>query len=162
MSTTSASSSRTLDQWFELYGDSHRNKTNKAIHFVCVPGIYFTIMGLLWAIPVPAAFAAIPGLNWAVLATVPVLAFYLRLSVVVTLGMAVFSALCFALLLAIERAGLSVLWLSTTLFVVLWIFQFIGHKVEGKKPSFFDDLQFLLIGPAWVMGFLLRKAGIRY
>ncbi|MFZ5756736.1 MAG: DUF962 domain-containing protein [Pseudomonadota bacterium] len=152
---------RSLEEWFSLYGESHRNKTNKTIHFIAVPSIYLSIMGLLWAIPVPWAGTA-PLLNWAVLAAIPVLAFYARLSMVVTAGMALFSALCFLVLMNIERSGLSVLWFSVVLFVVMWILQFIGHAVEGKKPSFFQDLQFLMIGPAWVMAFLLRKAGIRY
>lgn len=47
-------------------------------------------------------------------------------------------------------------------FVITWIFQFIGHKIEGKKPSFLKDLQFLLIGPIWLLGFILKKTGIRY
>ena len=43
-----------------------------------------------------------------------------------------------------------------------WIGQFIGHKIEGEKPSFFDDLKFLLIGPAWLMSFILSKMGVKY
>lgn len=158
----SEANTRTLEQWFELYGESHRNKTNKTIHFIAVPTIYFSIIGLLWAIPVPAAMAAIPGLNWAVLAVIPVLLFYRGLSMPVTIGMAAFSGACFAVLYYLQAAGLPVLWISVGLFVVMWILQFIGHAVEGKKPSFFQDLQFLLIGPAWVLAFLLRRAGIAH
>lgn len=47
-------------------------------------------------------------------------------------------------------------------FVITWIFQLIGHKIEGKKPSFLKDIQFLLIGPIWLLGFILKKTGIRY
>lgn len=152
---------RTLDEWFALYGESHRNKTNKAIHFLAVPMIYLSVMGLLWAIPVPAMMAALPGLNWATLAAIPVLAFYLPLSLPVTLGMLLFTALCYAVLTALEMLGVSVLVFSVGLFVVMWILQFYGHAIEGRKPSFFQDLQFLLIGPAWVLGFLLGKLGVR-
>ena len=49
-----------------------------------------------------------------------------------------------------------------SVFVLSWIFQFIGHKIEGKKPSFLKDLQFLLVGPAWLLHFILKKLGIRY
>lgn len=152
---------RTLDEWFELYSTSHRNKTNKAIHFFAIPSIYLSIMGLLWAIPVPAMMTAVPGLNWATLMAVPVLAFYLPLSLPITIGMLLFTALCFTILTALAAAGVSVLNFSAVLFVVMWILQFYGHAVEGKKPSFFQDLQFLLIGPAWVLGFLLGKVGVR-
>ena len=46
--------------------------------------------------------------------------------------------------------------------MLAWIGQFIGHKIEGEKPSFFEDLQFLLIGPAWLLGAIYQKLGIRY
>ena len=49
-----------------------------------------------------------------------------------------------------------------SIFVITWIFQFIGHKIEGKKPSFLKDLQFLLIGPIWLLHFILKKIGIPY
>ena len=48
------------------------------------------------------------------------------------------------------------------IFVLAWIGQFIGHKIEGEKPSFFEDLQFLLIGPDWLLGAIYQKLGIRY
>ncbi|MFP5440657.1 MAG: DUF962 domain-containing protein [Gammaproteobacteria bacterium] len=155
------STRRTLDEWFELYGTSHRHKVNKAIHFIAVPSIYLSVMGLLWAIPVPAMMAAVPGLNWATLTAIPVLAFYLPLSLPITIGMLLFTALCFTILTALAAVGVSVLNFSVALFVVMWILQFYGHAVEGKKPSFFQDLQFLLIGPAWVLDSLLGKVGMR-
>ena len=55
------------------------------------------------------------------------------------------------------------LWkVSLIIFIIAWIGQFIGHKIEGKKPSFFQDIQFLLIGPAWLIGFIYRRFNIRY
>ena len=47
-------------------------------------------------------------------------------------------------------------------FIIAWVGQFIGHKIEGQKPSFFEDLQFLLIGPAWLISFIYKKIGIKY
>ena len=49
-----------------------------------------------------------------------------------------------------------------SIFVITWIFQFIGHKIEGKKPSFLKDLQFLLVRPIWLLHFILKKIGIPY
>lgn len=151
-----------LNALLDEYGESHRNPVNKTIHYIAVPLIYLSIMGLLWAIPVPAAFAGMTWLNWAVLAFIPALVWYLRMSVVIAVAMTLFTALCFFVLRAVENTGLSVLWFSVALFVAMWILQFYGHYVEGKKPSFFKDLQFLLVGPAWILAFLCRKAGIRY
>lgn len=52
---------------------------------------------------------------------------------------------------AIEALHLPGLWIYSAIFVVAWIAQFYGHHVEGKKPSFFADLQFLMIGPLWLL-----------
>ncbi|GAB2528757.1 Mpo1 family 2-hydroxy fatty acid dioxygenase [Microbulbifer agarilyticus] len=153
---------RTAEQWFSEYGESHQNSTNKAIHWIAVPVIYFTVVGLLWAIPQPDWMAALPWLNWAVVAMVPAMLFYMLMSFPVALGMIALSLICLGICSGLDRAGLSVLWWSVGLFVAMWVLQFVGHHIEGKKPSFFKDLQFLLIGPAWVIGFLYRKLGIKY
>lgn len=151
---------RTISDWFAEYGASHQNPTNKKIHFICVPVIFFTVVGLLWSIPVPAAVADIPLANWATLSLLFIIGYYARLSTSIMLGMVVFSAICLGLLWFMEQAGVNILWTSVAIFVAAWIGQFIGHEIEGKKPSFFKDLQFLMIGPAWIMGFLFRKMGI--
>ncbi|WOX05221.1 Mpo1 family 2-hydroxy fatty acid dioxygenase [Microbulbifer pacificus] len=153
---------RSAQQWFSEYGESHQNPTNKAIHWVAVPLIYLTVVGLLWSIPQPQWMAPLPWLNWAVVALVPTILFYLLMSLPLAVGMLALSALCLWACSALQAAGQSVLWWSVGVFVVMWVFQFIGHHVEGKKPSFFKDMQFLLIGPAWVIGFLYRKLGIKY
>lgn len=134
---------KTLTTWLEEYGESHQNMTNKRIHWLCVPTIFFTILGLLWAIHA-----------WVALATMAlILVFYFRLSPALFVGMTAFVGLCMLLIVALPKS----VGLYLSIFVVAWIFQFIGHKVEGKKPSFFKDVQFLLIGPAWCMDFLYRK-----
>ncbi|WP_111496945.1 MULTISPECIES: DUF962 domain-containing protein [Marinobacter] len=154
---------KSADQWFEEYGESHRNPTNKAIHWVAVPVIFTTIVGLIWSIPTPAAFDAVPWLNWATLALIITTAWYVRLSPALGVGMALFSVLMVAVIAGFESTQLMPVWAaSLILFVVMWILQFVGHHLEGKKPSFFKDIQFLLIGPAWLMGFIYRSLGIRY
>lgn len=153
---------RSAEEWFAEYGESHQNPTNKTIHWIAVPIIYATVVGLLWAVPQPAFMATIPWLNWAVVALVPTLLFYLALSFPLALGMVVLSVACLWGWSVLERLGVPVWQTALGLFVLMWIFQFIGHYIEGKKPSFFKDLQFLLIGPAWVISFIYRKLGIRY
>ncbi len=152
---------KTLAEWFEQYSESHQNKINKIIHFLCVPAIYFTVAGFLWLLPSPDMFGFVPGLNWASLSVTGVVLFYARLSITISVGMAFFSALCLGLLAFLEtQLNWSVLAVSTTIFVISWCLQFVGHALEGKKPSFFEDMQFLMIGPAWVMGFIYQKLGI--
>ncbi|WP_020411655.1 DUF962 domain-containing protein [Microbulbifer variabilis] len=153
---------RTAQQWFAEYGESHQNPINKSIHWVAVPVIYATVVGLLWDIPQPQFMAAIPWLNWAVVITVPVMLFYFALSFAIAIGMTALTVVCLWAWSIAERLGVPVWQTALGLFVVMWIFQFIGHHIEGKKPSFFKDIQFLLIGPAWVIGFVYRRLGIHY
>ncbi|EKO3439242.1 DUF962 domain-containing protein [Vibrio fluvialis] len=139
---------RTLNQWLDAYAVSHQNPINKRIHRVAVPGIYLSIVGLIWSLP------AAPLMEWRVdwiwLVAVPVLGFYYLLSMTVFLMMLGFTLACIGLAWSVELMALPLLPLSLALFVLLWIAQFVGHKIEGKKPSFLSDLQFLLIGPIWV------------
>ncbi|MDY8137827.1 DUF962 domain-containing protein [Aquimarina sp. 2201CG5-10] len=146
---------RSLENWFQEYAVSHQNKTNIAIHFICVPAIFFSIVGLLMSIPNGFLVSLIPGdnqfiENWAFVVLLFVLFFYVRLSVKMALQILIFSAFCI-----IANYYFSVytpLWMvSLIIFAVAWVGQFYGHKLEGKKPSFLKDLQFLLIGPAWVL-----------
>ncbi|QNM95981.1 Mpo1 family 2-hydroxy fatty acid dioxygenase [Chitinimonas koreensis] len=139
---------RPIDDLFERYGESHRNPFNKRVHWICVPLITFSLLGLLWA--------ASPwlALGFALFA----LAYYIKLSLPIALGM----LLVAGTMLAILSQMPAVLAVSLTIFVLAWIGQFIGHKVEGKKPSFFDDIKFLLVGPAWLLGFIYRRYRIAY
>jgi uncharacterized membrane protein YGL010W len=141
---------RTIDVLLDQYSDSHRNPTNELIHFVCVPVIVFTLLGILWSIH--------PLLS--VIAVLAALVYYFRLSPPFAFGMLLMSAVMLALLALMPP--FTVLPLSIAIFVVAWIGQFIGHKIEGKKPSFFDDLRFLLIGPLFVLGFLYRRLHVAY
>lgn len=141
---------KNLQQWLSEYGESHQNRTNKIIHYICVPAIFMTVIGLLWSVPFPAV--NLPNyVNWATLLLVPALIFYFRLSLIVGFGMTA-TSIVMVLFVAWWESNItmSVLVMSVTVFVIAWVLQFIGHKIEGKKPSFFKDVQFLLIGPAWI------------
>ena len=155
---------KTIHIWFEEYGESHRNPVNKKIHFTCVPLIMLSLIGLLWSIPVPAAFEILPiSLNWAVLFLVLALAYYAALSPSLTVGMAFVAVGLGGASYGLDRLGDSKLWqISAGIFAVAWIGQFIGHKIEGARPSFLKDLQFLLIGPLWILGTVYRRLGIKY
>ncbi|MBM78772.1 MAG: hypothetical protein CL846_09845 [Crocinitomicaceae bacterium] len=154
-----------IDALLDEYGESHQNKTNKLIHWICVPLIYFSIVGLVRAIPFDllSNFSIDKNyLNWASISIVLVMIYYLTMSFQLTIGMSLFSILCLFICNKIILLQLSILWISVIVFIVAWIFQFIGHNIEGKKPSFLRDLQFLLIGPAWLMHFIYKKLNIKY
>ena len=154
---------KTADEWFDEYGESHRNRINKIIHWICVPAIVFSLVGLLWSLPHPRIFTGIsPLLNWGTLFVAAAMTWYLVLSWPLALGMFLVSAAVVWGNHALAQLDVALWQISLGIFVVAWIGQFIGHRIEGKKPSFFKDIQFLLIGPVWLLGFIYRKAGIHY
>ncbi len=156
-----------MQQWFDAYGESHQNPTNKLVHWICVPLIFYSIIGLLASIPsdylkAPFSPELQPYVHWGTVLVLLGLIFYMVHSVTILIGVLLYSLLC--LQIVVWFGALSTpLWLSSLIiFAAAWIGQFYGHKVEGKKPSFFQDVQFLLIGPAWLIHFIYKKVGIRY
>ncbi|MFC5461097.1 DUF962 domain-containing protein [Massilia niabensis] len=141
---------RNIHTLLAQYSESHRNPTNERFHFVCVPLIVFSLLGILWSLHPVAALAAVGWAMW----------YYFQLSRPFAYGMLAMSALMLAILAIMPP--MTVLPLSIAVFVVAWIGQFIGHKIEGKKPSFLEDLRFLLIGPLFVLGFLYRRMHLAY
>ncbi len=155
---------RTAEEWFDAYGVSHQNKTNKFIHWICIPLIMFSIFGLLMAIPMPGDMFSF-YFNVASLAMLLALGFYLRMSFSLFFGFLLIGGLMlwgnFQLFAALEFSSGTFALVSLGIFVIAWIGQFVGHKIEGAKPSFFEDLQFLMIGPAWLLQFIYKKVGIK-
>ncbi len=141
---------RPIESLLEAYAQSHRHPTNEWIHCVCVPAIVFSLLGLVW---VMHPLLALGGVALS-------LVYYARLSVPFMLGMLLMSGGMLAVLAWVPQAQVAVVCL--VVFVLAWIGQFIGHKIEGVKPSFFDDLRFLLIGPLFVLAFTYRRLGIAY
>ena len=141
---------RTIDTLLAQYGESHRNHVNEWVHIVCVPLIVFSLLGLLWS--------AHPSM--ALLASILALYYYYKLSRPFAAGMLAILAIMLGLLLLMP--ALTILPVSLALFVLAWIGQFIGHQIEGKKPSFLDDARFLLVGPLFVLGFLYRRLRLAY
>lgn len=160
---------REIDVLFDKYAESHQNPTNKLIHWICVPLIVFSLLALVWAIPFPQLefLGKYNGfVNWASFLIAFAIYYYYKLSPVMSYFMliAVFIMSFFIVMLEKwEQSGGPAMWVSAlVIFVLSWVGQFYGHKVEGKKPSFLDDVKFLLIGPIWLLHFICKKIGLRY
>jgi uncharacterized membrane protein YGL010W len=158
-----------VDIYFDKYAESHQNHTNELIHWICVPLIVFSLLGLVWAIPFPY----IPFLgkyngmfNWASFLIAFAIFYYYKLSPILSYFMLlIVMAFCYIITLLEQwhTVGGPLLWQSClAIFVLSWVGQFIGHKIEGKKPSFLDDIKFLLIGPIWLLHFILLRLKIKY
>jgi uncharacterized membrane protein YGL010W len=139
----------TLDEWLARYGESHLDPVNKALHWVCVPAITWSVIAIAWWLS-PYAALALCALS---------LGFYAYLSLPIAIGMLAVVTLMVA---PLPHLHVNVAIVATVVFVVAWIGQFAGHGIEGRKPSFLDDFKFLLIGPAWLLGFVYRRLHIRY
>ena len=148
-STAATESPRRVDQLLAHYEESHRHPTNEAIHCVAIPLIMLSLVGLLYSLHPWAAYGFVAAS----------MVYYARLSGVFLASMALISLVAIAL---VHAMGDKVLPISAAIFVVAWIGQFIGHKLEGKKPSFFEDLQYLWVGPLFVLSLAFRKLGIRW
>jgi uncharacterized membrane protein YGL010W len=153
---------RPIEALFDEYGESHRNPVNVTVHWIAVPLIFFSVVGLLASIPA-IQVPYLGRLAVVVLALAGIFIFYMRHSLVLAVGMLVFASLCLGGARWLEAHAPWPLWaICLAVFVVAWIAQFIGHGVEGKKPSFLRDLLVLLVGPAWLLAKLYRKLGVTY
>lgn len=153
---------RPIDRWFASYSGDHQNPTNQKIHYFAVPLILWTVTALLWCIPVPGTWF-VSGF-WTAIAAFAAWMFYYRASRPLGFGMlAVLVAMLWFNRWLHARIGTEqLLWLAIGVFVLAWVAQFIGHKIEGKRPSFLTDLVYLMIGPAWILGKLYRRLGWRF
>lgn len=146
---------KTQEQWFSEYAESHQNPTNQIVHYICVPLIFWSIIGLFVSIPndwlMQVLGTSNPYIaNWALILIGLTSIFYLlNLKLKNSILVIIFALACMDLSVYLQGQT-NLLYLSIGVFIIAWIGQFWGHSVEGKKPSFLKDLQFLLIGPAWV------------
>lgn len=133
---------KSLDIWLSEYGESHQNPKNILIHKICVPMIFFSIIGMAATVHIWNFTLA----EWLFLLVLPFY-FLLGRKAMWLFAIEFFFCMFIARFLAPYTP---LLYFSFGVFVVGWVGQFVGHKIEGKKPSFIQDLKFLLIGPLWV------------
>jgi uncharacterized membrane protein YGL010W len=153
---------RTLTQQLTQYAAYHRDRRNIATHFIGIPMIVLALAVLL-SRPGFVAGALPVMLSPAWVLFVAATLYYLVLDVPLGLMMAFVSALCVAFGQWTATQS-TLLWLVTGvgLFLVGWVFQFIGHVAyEHRKPAFVDDVVGLLIGPLFVLAEALFGFGWR-
>lgn len=154
---------RSIEQWLGEYNESHQNRINKTLHWICVPLIVLSLLGLLWSVSLPPEFTGLPfSINWAIVVIALALIYYSLISLSLTIGMLIVTSAMLFVLYLLSDLQVSLWLISIIVFVLAWVGQFIGHNIEGRRPSFFKDIQFLLIGPLWLLSFIYRKLGIRY
>lgn len=161
---------RPVEAFFAQYAASPHHPLNRFIHWICVPLISFSLLGLVWSIPFPELSFLGRGqryLNWATFLILFVVIYYFRLSGPLALAMLAVISIFAAAIVTLEKLHAQFGWpplgqVCLGIFILAWVGQFIGHRIAGKKFSFLDDLQFLLIGPIWLLHFIFKKVGLRY
>ncbi len=160
---------RKIDQLLSEYGESHQTTFNKRVHYICVPAIFFSLIGLIACIPTGGFLIDyVPKwmefyMHFGTLVILLGLMYYLKLSIPLFIGMLLFSVLVLFGIHTIEMFQIAPLWvIMLVIFAIAWVIQFIGHNHEGKKPSFLKDVQFLMIGPAWTMSHLFEILKIKF
>ena len=148
-SHTLPADSRRVDRLLDHYGESHQNPRNELIHFVAIPLIMVSLAGMMFALHPYVAYAFVAAS----------LVYYARLSMAFFLTMLVWSLAMFGVIFTLRPLLLPI---SVAVFVGAWVLQFVGHKIEGKKPSFFEDIQYLWVGPIFVVSKLFLKLGLRW
>ena len=153
---------RTAREWLDEYGESHRNPVNEALHWICVPVIVWCVLGFLSLLPLPFMSAPrTPFGNWAALVVAGAVIYYAMLSIRLAVGALILLTLFLGSIDRVKDLGVVPLWaLCAALFAAAWIGQFVGHAIEGKRPSFLKDVQFLMIGPLWLLAALYGRLGI--
>lgn len=149
-----------MGPWLDSYASDHRHPVNQRLHEVCVPLILWSALALLWTVPVPALLGR-PGF-WSVAAQVLAFAWYWKHSrrmggamLLVFVLLDLLTAWVFA-----QYGASSLRWSAVAVFAVAWVGQFVGHAIEGRRPSFLTDLSYLLVGPAWLLDKLMRRLGL--
>jgi len=148
---------KNIRQWLNEYQESHLNPTNKLIHWICIPPIVLAVWGFLRAIPVGT-----DAVNAATVTGAAALVYYAVLSWRLAIGVAVVFVMLYSVVQwSYDTLGVTAhLWAMAAVFVAAWVGQFIGHNIEGRRPSFFKDLQFLLIGPLWLLADVYRRLDV--
>lgn len=154
---------KTADEWLAEYARNHRDDTNKLIHWICVPIIVVSVVGLLWSVPVPETFSnASPALNWGTVFLMAAVVYYFIMSISLAVGALPFVLFVVAVVAWLDRLNGPLWAISLGLFGAGWAGQLIGHWREGSRPAFFRDLQYLMIGPLWLIAGLYRRLNIPY
>ena len=137
-----------LTRLLESYEKNHQNPINEAIHIIAIPLIMFSILGMTAAFDIFLEYILV-GI---------VIIYYLKLSKIAALLMLVWLLIYLGLVILLKPY---IIEISILLFAFGWILQFLGHFIEGKRPSFFEDLRYFLIGPLFVAQKVMSKFGIK-
>jgi uncharacterized membrane protein YGL010W len=137
---------RNIQEQLTQYAAYHRDRRNIATHFVGVPVIVFSAVLALSQVMIGPVH-----LGWIGILVASIYYFWLDRPLGFAMLMFLLACGVVSSLISMKTSGMTALILAIVLFSGGWVVQFIGHKYEGMKPAFTDDIMGLIIGPLFVM-----------
>ncbi len=158
---------RPIDVVINQYDIFHQKPVNRIFNYICIPVIMFSVLGFIWSLPFPQLkFLGVYNgyLNWASFVIAFSIYYYMRLSPIMSYILLLFVfAITFGItqLQAVDK-GYLLPQVCIFLFVTANVIQFVGYRIEGKKPTFSDEFKFILTAPLWLLSLVMKKFGIKY
>lgn len=152
-----------IDNWLDRYERGHRDLTNPVVYWAAVPMVVLGTVGLLWYLPIPAEFHEIsPLLNWGSAFLIAATIYYFIISLSIAIGLLPFMLGLASLQLWLAATEYPALGVSVGLLVAGTVGLWLGRRGSGGLRAVLQDLQLMMIGPAWLLSVMYRRFGIPY
>jgi len=149
--------------WLERYEQAHSDLGNPVVYWAAVPMVVVGTVGLLWYLPIPAEFAQIsPLLNWGSAFLMATTIYYFIISLSLAIGMLPFVLGLASLQLWLTASQYPALGVSVGLLSAGIVGLALGRRGHGGLLALLQDLQLMMIGPAWLLSVIYRRFGIPY
>ena len=147
------------EDWLTRYEQTHTDLRYPAIYWAAVPMVVVGLTGLLWGLGVPTQFTKIsPLLNWGSAFLMVTAIYYFIISLSLAIGLLPFLLGLAAIQVWLTNSGLPAAGISTGLLIAGTVGLTVGRS--GSARAVFQDLQLMMIGPAWLLSVLYRRFGI--
>ena len=147
------------DDWLGRYQLSHENLRNPMVFWAAVPMVVIGLSGVLWALPVPEEFQRIsPLLNWGSAFLMVSAIYYFIISLSLAIGLLPFLLGLAAIQLWLADSGLPAMGVSLGLLLAGFVGIVLGRG--GTPRAILQDVQLMMIGPAWLLSEVYRRFGI--
>jgi uncharacterized membrane protein YGL010W len=148
-----------IDNWLARYEQSHQSLRNPVVYWASIPMVVLGLTGLLWTLPVPVEFQEIsPLLNWGSAFLMVTAIYYFIISLSLAIGLLPFLLGLASIQMWLTTSGFSALAISVGLLVAGTVGLALGRG--GALGPLVQDLQLIMIGPAWLLSVLFRRFGI--
>ncbi len=151
------------ESWLERYEQNHKNLTWPYVYWAAVPMVVIGATGVLWNLPIPAEFHEIsPLLNWGSAFLMATAVYYFIISLSLAIGLLPFIVGVGAIQGWLVASDYSATRVTAGLLIAGILGLAMGHRNKRMLLATLEDLQTIMIGPAWLLSVIYRRAGIPY